>query len=139
MLVIVAAVATAVGALVTAPLEERWARRLAGRGRLECAVRVVEGDIEGLTRRWRPGTARLEPAAMHFRRGLFPGGRGVRPGSKPVSLHVDSVLGQRRPNVFEWLTVASGCVVLMVRSGDANFEVAVKDQQALWVRDQLGV
>ena len=138
IVVIGALVGMLLGGLVTAVLQRRRANRLAARGRLECGLRLLSGEVDGLTAKWRHGSADLEEAVIHFRPGLPGGVRGTRPGVPPVLLPVEAVDGERRPRAREWFGVSPDCVVLSIRSGDARIEWAVLATQEAWVRSQVG-
>ena len=130
-------VGAVVGPVVVIAVQRCKVRRLAGRGRLGCGLRVVSGDIEGLARRWRHGAVELDAAVIRCRRGLPGGVSGARPGASLLSLPVEGVQGRRRPRVGEWWSVSPACVVLSIRSQGATVEWAVLASQEAWARNQL--
>lgn len=59
--------------------------------KVECGLRLVSGDCEGLSHRWRHGTAQLSEDRIVFRRFIPPGIRIPLPYVAPVDLSVVAV------------------------------------------------
>jgi hypothetical protein len=93
------------------------------RGRLPCALRVLEGDQTGLRRRWRHGKAAVSPGRLDF----FP----RRLLARRTTIHVDSVsrLHGRQPRGAEAWSVSPRTRIVEVCTGGATLEWAVVGDQ----------
>jgi hypothetical protein len=89
------------------------------RGRLPCALRVLEGDQAGLRRRWRHGKAAVSPGRIDF----FP----RRPLAREITIPVHSVsrLHERQPRGAEAWWVSPRSRIVEVRTATAILEWAI--------------
>ncbi len=112
------------------------ARRLAKRNRLECGLRVVDGSLPGLSRRWRHGIAGLSQGEISFRPFLPPGVRIYRPFARQVNVSVQWIASEpRKVNLREAWSVLPGLDVLTVTTPDARIEWAVSPGLRPWALD----
>lgn len=108
--------------------------RLAARNQAECGFRVVAGDHDGLSARWRHGVVTLSKGEILFRPFLPPGIRIPRPFTKPVVIPIVSMdQAGRRPSGVEIWSVNPQAEVLRVNTGQAELEWAVLGAQREWV------
>lgn len=109
------------------------ADRLQRSNRLECGLRVIDGDVPGLSRRWRHGRASLSPGRIVFERSLALGMRIRRPWTPPVTLATGSVHDGRSPTAKEiWSLDPSTEVLRVEAAGGAVVEWAVQGFQREW-------
>jgi hypothetical protein len=115
------------------------AQRLKERRQLECALRVVEGDVAGLTRKWRHGRATVGPRRIEFTLYLPTGIRVRRPWAKPVVLLVTEMDGaDRQPDLAELWSLNAATDVVRVRTvGGAVLEWAIQQFQREWAVAQV--
>lgn len=96
----------------------RFLLRRAHPGWVECGLRVLDGRVPGLSRRWRNGVGWPADGALIWTRTL--------PPSRRVHL-VLSVSGEppREPKGMESFWINPRCEIERVRTPDAELEVAV--------------
>jgi hypothetical protein len=122
--------------LVARYLLPRRTRRYARRNRVECGLRVVEGQQPGLGRRWRHGTGTLAPGRLVFR-GAIGGVRFLR--RAPILVEITHVDRSRRRAVgwreawWAW----PGTEVVEAVTPTARLEWGVPGPVMQWAMDQL--
>jgi len=106
-----------------------WIRRRVGaryraEGRIECGLRVVTGEVPGLSKRWRHGLARLDDNALIFGQGRLGGYvRGRAPHATDVRVS-GPLQWDRKPKPREWIAIAPwGHVFRAPQPGGAVVEV----------------
>lgn len=112
------------GGSLSGKISARNARRLQEQRRVECALRIVEGDHAGLARKWRHGIADLSP-------GLIDLGWAVVEVS---SVDQSSVRG---PTAREAWSVSPRCKLVQVKSRDADLEWAIPEEQFGWATSEV--
>jgi len=125
-----------VGGSVAPDIQGRRAERLRRQGKLECCLRVINGDVPGLATGWRSGLATLTPHELHFRP-VVGGVRFLR--RRPVSIHIEMLdrKQQRRPQARELLMVNPQSTVIQLGTPAATCEWAVASDQLAWAVTQL--
>lgn len=104
--------------------DRRVERTLAQAGRLECAIRVVNGDIPGLRHRWTHGTAGARYQALQFR--AQPLGLRVTPAAVEVDLTVWAASAERmrKPTLRETWTLNNGLMIATIITPWGTIELA---------------
>jgi hypothetical protein len=115
------------------------ARRLSERHQLEAGLRVVEGEVAGLTNKWRHGRATVERGRLDFVLYWPLGIRLPRLWTSPVVLLVDRIEeGECRPTTAEvWSLNAATDVIRLRVANDAVVEWAVQRFQSEWAAAQV--
>jgi hypothetical protein len=110
--------------------------RYAKRGQLECGVRVVDGQQDGLGERWQHGVATLMPKEITFV-GTFGGVRFLK--RRPVRLPVGSVdrSTERQPTGREILVASPAARVIRIKTPSAILEWAIPADQVLWAIEKV--
>jgi hypothetical protein len=112
-------------------------REEAASGQVDCSLRTVGGDHDGLSARWRSGAAVLAPHEVRFQRMV--GGVRFLPGRR-TTLRLAQV-GPAHPEATGWRTAAgvqpgSAVVTLHTLQG-ATVEAAFPPGRLAWVLDRL--
>lgn len=113
------------------------AKDLLAQGRLECGMRVLDGDVAGLRRRWRHGLAELG-ADGHLRFRTYRG--GLRPLPRPpVTFRVTAVVDPtlRPPGFPTVMSVAWYCRTVVLATDTGLLQVALLPEIAPWVLNHL--
>jgi hypothetical protein len=114
-------------------LNERRARRLQERSKVECGFRVITGEHVGLSRRWVHGVAHLTPGHITFRRSIALGLRAPRPLTAPVLIAVKSLApGHRGAQGREAWVVNITAPIVTLNTGQAVLEWALPDPEHEW-------
>ena len=108
--------------------------RLQESGQTESGFRVVGGQQQGLSPRWRHGVARLAPGLIEFRPGLGGGIRLPRPGQQWLSIRVTHVnrAPERTVGLMESWSVSPVACILLVTTPTGMLEWAVSAPQRDW-------
>jgi hypothetical protein len=118
---------------------ERRLRKLQTESKTECGMRVIEGNQEGLSRRWRHGTAQVNNKRLAFRPGLPGGIRLARPGQRWLTLDVLEVsrARERQAGGTESWAVGPQIRIVEVRTPTALIELAVTPEHRDWLLARL--
>jgi hypothetical protein len=108
------------------------------KGEVECGLRTVEGNQEGLSSKWSHGVAAIEPNRLNFR-GTVGGVRFLR--RTPVQLDVTGVdrSEQRTPAGKEILALNPGARVFTLTTSTATLECAVANTDVRWLLESLAL
>jgi hypothetical protein len=111
-------------------------KRLASQGRALVAIRVVSGEADGVTRKWRIGTAELRPGELVFTPTV---GGVLFLKRSPVTLSITGVdtAKVRSTTMREALRLNEMSTVIPATFPDGQLELAVEDQTAAWVMSGL--
>jgi hypothetical protein len=101
-------------------------------GAFAFGLRVIEGNIPGLSSHWRHGVATVNGDELTWRRSPF---------SATLTLHIVSLDGtrMRTPQGLEWLTRSLESLAIPARTADGTqIEIAVLRREVQRFRDRLG-
>jgi len=117
--------------------------RLAERGQIDCAIRLVDGDLPGLNKRWVGpngrwvfGVATLSPGSIGFA-GCY-GSMRLLP-RKPVEIVIESLGVPRRAGVGELLRFGPLTKVIPLHTKGATLEWEIHSLRVDWVMTSLKV
>ncbi|MDT4893690.1 MAG: hypothetical protein QOE97_2725 [Pseudonocardiales bacterium] len=113
------ALAGVTGGVLGGRYHRRRLTRLARRGVVPCAMRLVTGSQPGVWTRWRLGTAKLAPGVIEYR-GLT------------VPVLVISQTHQRSPSARELLTLDPEMRIVDVVNDTAKLEWALPTTSVAW-------
>lgn len=126
-----------VGVFVMPALFRERSKDLLAKGRLECGMRVLDGEVAGLRRRWRHGLAELGSDG-HLRFRTYRG--GLRPFPRPpVDFRVTAVVDPtlRPPGFPAVMSVAWYCRTVVLATDAGLLQVALLPEIAPWVLNHL--
>jgi hypothetical protein len=109
--------------------------RYAKRGKVEGAIRVVEGDHDGLSARWVFGVATLTPGVIEF-----VGTYGLRfLKRKPVRITIESIdVDPRRLKGRERILFLPGLVrIVQLKAAAATLDWAIITNRADWAVEKV--
>jgi LmbE family N-acetylglucosaminyl deacetylase len=111
-------------------------KKLASQGRAVVALRMVSGEADGVTRKWRIGTAEVRPGELVFTSTV---GGALFLKRSPVTLSITGVdtAKVRSSTLREALRLNEMSTVIPATSPDGRLELAVEDQLAEWVISRL--
>ncbi len=112
------------------------ARSYAKHEQVECGLRVVVGEQQGLGPRWRHGLGTLTPGVLTFR-STVGGMRFLR--RAPITVEVLQIDGSR-PRTTRWreaLHVSPGTEVVEIVTPSAQLEWAVPAPRMRWAMERL--
>ena len=112
------------------------AERYQERNQVECGLRVVEGYVPGLGRRFKHGLATLGPRSITF----VPFAGGVRLlRRRPVTFAVHDVDRSelRTVSATQQLSARWGASIVIVHTGDGTLEWVVPPAQVIWATQQV--
>jgi hypothetical protein len=102
-----------------------------------CALRVVSGELDGLSGRWRHGRARLSRGHISLRRHLWQT-RFIQPFTATVEIAVESIAPPvRQTNVAEMWSLNPGLRIMTVETGTATLLWGVPERLADWAAAEV--
>lgn len=122
--------------LVVPSITRARGRRYARRGRVQCALRLLEGSQPGLGRRWRHGIGTPTPGLLTFRATIGGSLFLQRPPQMVEIVRVDGA-HPRATGLGEALTVRPGTQVIQVRTHSAELELGVGSDHLKWLLQRL--
>lgn len=117
-------------------MSTRRADRYRQRGLVECGFRVVDGQQDGLSRRWCHGVGKCEQGEVTFI-GTVGGVRFLK--RKPVRITIEYVDSSkvRQPAGLESLTANSAAQVVRVKTTTATLEWAIPPDEVAWATGRV--
>ncbi len=122
---------------IVGSMRSRRGRRQADSGRVECALRSIEGASDGLSGRWVHGRAKVDSERVRFTAFLPPGTRIRNPFKARVDIEVLRASTSMEPIAASTWGVGPGCVGLTLVTPKGVVEAAVLRGQAKWMVDRL--
>jgi hypothetical protein len=104
---------------------------------IECSLRVVDGDVPGLTRKWSHGVAKVFPGRIEFV-GMI-GGIRLLKRRTPIEIPVDRVISDRpgEPEAREAISINLKARTIRLVTSSATVEWALLPEQIPVALDRL--
>ncbi len=105
-----------------------------GYGRIECALRILNGGLPGLSPGWRHGLSHLGPRRISFRRSIWQWTL-ANPFAAVIDIDVESVAPhrRRRKGLREIWSISADLVILTVETRHATLEWGVPSEDVDWI------